>query len=82
VPRKLKTRLTGHKCRTAAEAGYAGKKNGELLNLAESDGYNVLLTVDRGIEFQLNIRGPKISLVILNSKSSRLRVSSQWSRMF
>jgi predicted nuclease of predicted toxin-antitoxin system len=73
VPRKLKTRLTGHDCRTASEAGFAGKKNGELLRLAESDGYRALLTVDRGIEFQLNMRGRQISVLILTAKSSRFR---------
>ena len=73
MPRKLKKRLSGHECRTASEAGFAGKENGELLRLAEAGGCDVLLTMDRGIEHQLNMRGRKISVVILQSKSSRLR---------
>jgi predicted nuclease of predicted toxin-antitoxin system len=73
VPCKLKTRFPGHECRTASEAGFAGKKNGELLRLAESADYDVLLTVDRGIEHQLNMRERRISVLILRSKSSRLR---------
>jgi len=30
----------------------AGKKNGELLSLAERAGFDAFLTLDRGIEFQ------------------------------
>jgi predicted nuclease of predicted toxin-antitoxin system len=73
VPRKLKTKLSRHECRTTPEAGFAGKRNGELLQLAENAGFDVLLTVDRGIEYQLNMRGRKISVLILSSRSSRLR---------
>ena len=73
VPRKLKLRLSGHECRTVSEAGYAGRLNGELLRMAESDCFTVLLTLDRGIEHQINLRDRKISVVILCSKSSRLR---------
>lgn len=73
VPRRLKTRLVGHECHTAAEAGFAGKKNGELLRLAEAAGYHILLTVDRGIEHQLNMGRRTISVVILASKSNRFR---------
>lgn len=37
VPRKFKFNLTagGHVCSTVQEAGFAGKKNGELLRLAD-----------------------------------------------
>jgi hypothetical protein len=49
VPRKLKNHLPGIECRTVPEAGLAGKKNGELLSLAEVAGFHALLTVDQGI---------------------------------
>jgi hypothetical protein len=37
-----------------AEAGWAGVKNGELLRLA-SDRFDVLITVDRNLEYQQNL---------------------------
>jgi hypothetical protein len=46
MPRKLKNSLPGHECATAPEAGLAGKKNGELLSLAEKMGFDVFLTLD------------------------------------
>ena len=59
VPRKLKPHLSGHTCLTASEAGYSGRKNGILLRLAEEAGYDVLITIDRGMETQQNLRGAK-----------------------
>jgi hypothetical protein len=47
IPVALKRNVIalGHECQTAVEAGFAGKKNGELLTLAERRG-DVLLTTD------------------------------------
>jgi hypothetical protein len=72
VPRKLKNHLFGVECRTVPEAGFAGKKNGELLSLAEQAGFQVFLTVDRGIEYEQNLRQRKIGVIVIHSKSSRL----------
>jgi hypothetical protein len=62
IPRKLKEHLIGHECFTVPEAGFAGKKNGELLELAEQAGFNVLITLDRGIEYQQNLRSRKLAI--------------------
>ena len=35
LPRKLAGHLPGHQCRSVAESGWSGKKNGELLALAD-----------------------------------------------
>jgi hypothetical protein len=53
------------------EAGLAGKKNGELPGLAEGK-YDVFVTLDKGLEFQQNLAGRKIAVVIIRSKSNRL----------
>ncbi len=71
VPRKLKPHLPGHTCLTASEVGYSGKKNGILLRLAEKAGYEVLITIDRGMEAQQNLRGRRISVLILKGRSGR-----------
>lgn len=52
LPRKLKNHIAGDECRTVPEVGLAGKKNGELLTLAEAAWFEVFLTMDRGIEFE------------------------------
>ena len=72
VPRKFKNRLIGHECRTVSEEGFAGKRNGELLRLAERAGFDVFLSVDRGIEFQQNLQARHIAVLLLRVRSSRL----------
>jgi len=52
--------------------GLAGKKNGELLSLAEQNGFEVFLTVDHRIEYEQNLVHRKIAVVVIYAKSSRL----------
>ena len=72
VPIRFKDSLSGHDCRTVPEEGLAGKKNGELLALAESAGFQVFLTLDRGIEYQQNLQPRTIAVVVIRTKSSQL----------
>jgi hypothetical protein len=72
LPRKLKRSLAGHHCLTAAEAGFAGKKNGILLALAEVSGFQVFVTVDKGLDYEQNLAGRKIAVIILHANSNRL----------
>ena len=73
LPKKLKNDLQGHDCRTVPEAGFAGRKNGELISLAERSGFEVFLTVDKGVEYQRNLAGTKIAILIVRAKSNRLK---------
>ena len=72
IPRKFKNHLPGHECQTVPKADFAGKKNGELLSLAEAQGFEVFLTVDGGIPYEQNLEGRRIAIVILLAKSNRL----------
>jgi hypothetical protein len=72
IPRKLKYSLPDHECRTVPEAGFAGKENGALLGLAESAGFEIFVTMDRGLEYEQNLTGRSIAILILRAKSNRL----------
>jgi predicted nuclease of predicted toxin-antitoxin system len=72
IPRKLKYRLPDHECRTVPEAGLAGKKNGSLLDLAESAGCEIFVTMDKGLPYEQNLAGRNIAILILRAKSNRL----------
>ncbi len=72
LPRKLKHHLPGHECSTVPEAGWAGKKNGELLLLAEKSGFEIFLTLDRGVEYEQNLKGREIAVILISAKSNRL----------
>lgn len=73
IDHKLRYSLSGHDCQSARYAGFAGLENGELLAKGEEAGFEVLLTVDRGLEYEQNVSGRKIALVILIAKSVRLK---------
>jgi hypothetical protein len=72
LPRDLRKYLVGHDCQTVPEAGLAGKANGELLTRAERSGWQVLLTIDRGIPYQQNLARRTISLALIRAPSNRL----------
>ena len=60
-------------CIDARYAGLAGLKNGELLIAAEMAKFDVFLTVDQGIEYQQNLTGRNIAIIIFRTKSNRLK---------
>ena len=71
IPRKLKAALPDHDCMTVPEAGFAGPTNGRLLSLAETAGFEVFLTVDKGLQYQQNLAGRRIAIVVIRAKSNR-----------
>jgi predicted nuclease of predicted toxin-antitoxin system len=73
VPRKLKFDLSahGHQCFTVQEAGFAGKRNGELLALAEN-AYDLFFTLDKNLRYQQNLTGRKIAVLVVRAKSNRI----------
>ena len=72
IPRKFKNALLGHQCETVPEVGLAGKKNGELLSLAELAGFEVFITLDKGIEYQQNLKSRSLRIILVRVQSSRL----------
>ena len=48
-------------------------KNSDLLAAAEAKKFDVFLTVDQGIEYQQNLEGRKIAIIIFRTKSNRLK---------
>lgn len=44
-------------------------KNGDLLDAAEADGFEVLVTTDRNLRYQQDLRIRSISIVVLSTTS-------------
>ena len=72
VPRKFKNHFPNHECQTVPEAGFAGEKNGQLLSLAERAGFQVFLSLGRGIEYEQNLKKHAIAIILVHAQSSRL----------
>ena len=68
LPRKLKGALEAEAL-TVPERGWGGTKNGRLLRLAAEE-FDVLLTMDRGIEYQQNLSGIDLCLIVLSAVSN------------
>ncbi len=66
VPLKLVRLLTGHEFTTALEKGWGSFTNGRLLTLAEPE-FDLFLTCDRNVEYQQNLRGRKIAVLLLST---------------
>ena len=65
VPGRLGRLLTGHTSVTVQRRGWAGIKNGRLLALAAGE-FDVLLTADKGMEYQQNLAVlPAAVLIVL-----------------
>ena len=72
VPRPLKRELPDYQVRTVVEMGWSGKKNGELLQLMSEEGFTVLLTTDRNLQYQQNLQQAGIAVVVMVASSNRL----------
>ena len=73
LPRRLASELLGHDVVTVPEMGWAGKSNGELLDLARGH-FDVFLTVDQvdqGVAYQQNLGGAQVAIVVLVARSNR-----------
>lgn len=64
LPKKLKREVVADEVKTVPEVGWASKKNGELLRLAQQD-FDVLLTNDQNLEHQQNLKKFDLAFVVL-----------------
>jgi predicted nuclease of predicted toxin-antitoxin system len=55
TPVPLRKYLTGHSVATAYELGWSDYQNGELLALAEDNGFEALITTDQNLRYQQNL---------------------------
>lgn len=72
LPRKLGRELSPHAVRTVAQMGWAGITNGALLRRAAAEGFDVLLTADRNLEYQQNLPAIAIAVIVLIARSNRV----------
>ena len=70
TPRGVASSLTGHTVKEARSQGWEELENGELIEVAEQAGFELLITTDKNIRYQQNLTGRKIALVVLGN--------SQW----
>jgi len=69
TPVPLRKYLTSHTVVTVYENGWSRMRNGELLVLAEAQGYEIFITTDQNLKYQQNLMDRKIAIVVLSTTS-------------
>lgn len=72
VTKRLKPHLKEFEVFTVTEMGWGGVKNGKLLTLCVENNFDVLLTIDKNLVYQQNLNKYKISIVVLNTITSKI----------
>lgn len=67
TPAPLRYWLIGHSVETAYERGWAEFTNGDLLRMAEEEGFDVMITTDKSIRHQQNLAGRSLALLVINT---------------
>jgi hypothetical protein len=70
LPKKLKLDFPEHEIYTVSDKVWNSKKNGELLKLMLEEGYNVLHTFDKNLQFQQNFLKYPIAVIVLNAQDN------------
>jgi len=73
TPVPIRPYLQVHTVRTAFEQGWATLINGDLLQVAEEAGFDLLLTTEKNMHYQQNLSNRKIAIVVLGQQ--------QWPRL-
>ncbi|MGC2238830.1 MAG: DUF5615 family PIN-like protein [Pyrinomonadaceae bacterium] len=72
LPGKLKREFVGHEVFTIDEAGFKGLKNGQLIQSAGEKDFDVLISVDKNIEYQQNKTNLPIAILVLSATNNRI----------
>jgi predicted nuclease of predicted toxin-antitoxin system len=72
TPAPLIRFLAGHSVTTAKQAGWDRLVNGELLKAAGQAGFDLLLTTDKNMASQQNLKGRAIAIVVLGNAQWRI----------
>ena len=72
VTKHLKPHLTDHEVLTVREMKWGGIKNGKLLALCVEHGFEMLLTIDKNLQYQQNLDKYPLIIVVLNCFTSKI----------
>jgi len=67
TPRGIARFLPGHTVTRAKQRGWDTLSNGDLLAEAERAGFDVFVTADKNIQYQQNLSGRRIAVVVLST---------------
>ncbi len=72
LDQRLRNHLDPNDVFTASYKGWDALKNGKLLEAAEADGFDILITVDQTIAFEQNLTSRKFAILVLSAVEWRI----------
>lgn len=77
TPAPLRRCLSAHTVSTAYEQGWSTVTNGDLIQLAEQRGYQLLIATDTNLRYQQNLQSRTIAILVLTTTSwPRIKAAS------
>ncbi len=70
LPKRLTNDFLQHDVHTVSDKGWNSKTNGELLELMLKEGFEVLLTFDRNLQYQQNFDKYPVTVLVLNAEDN------------
>ena len=58
--------------KSTSEMGWSGTSNGELIRVAADAGFKALVTVDKNMEYQQNLKTLPITIIVLSTPQSTI----------
>ena len=65
-PSGLRNEYSEHEVLTVYDMQWQGKKNGDLLTLAVENRFEVFVTIDKNLKYQLNTKKYRIGIIVLD----------------
>lgn len=72
MPHPLRQDFPGHEIVTAQFQGWAELENGDLVNAAEKNGFEILMTADKNLGYQQNLTGRKLAILVLPTNKLKI----------
>ncbi len=72
TPSGIARSLVGHEVTHAIDRGWDKISNGDLLAKADAAGFEILLTTDKNIRYQQNLKSRKIAVIVLGNSAWRM----------
>jgi hypothetical protein len=69
---RLRNHLGSHEVFTASYKGWDGLKKGNLIRVAEEDGFDLLLTGDQTLCYEQNLSGKRLAVIAMSSVEWRI----------
>ena len=73
VTKHLKPYLTDHEVWTVSEMNWSGIKNGKLMSLCVDNHFDIMLPIDKNLQYQQSLDKYAVTVVVLNSLTSSVQ---------